>query len=72
MPEGGASVAGITATLGAEVGKAREGMTRRRVPGAKPGSPLLRPIEADCNIRRGAATKRADTLRNLLNDPQHP
>ncbi len=53
MPKGCASVAGITADLGAELGKARQGIPRRRLPGSKPGAPMhIRPFEADCWVIR--------------------
>jgi len=67
MQKGGATIEGITADLGAELGKAREGMPRRRLPGSKPGAPLrIRPVESDCGMRKVAARNLA--LRSVEAD----
>lgn len=61
MPKGCASVAGTTANLRAELGKARKGIPQRRLPGAKPDAPVhVQSFEADCRgTHRIAVTKLA-------------
>ena len=56
MPKSCASVAGIIADLGAELGRAREGMPRRRLLRSKPEAPFhIGPLEADRRDMRSVA-----------------